>query len=326
MNKKFLITLAMFALMACSGEDPVYWYDAGSSDGSTAGNIPYYPEKPSENDNNQELPTDGYTPNGYSLVWSDEFDSQARLYSEWYFEEGGSGWGNQELQYYCENGVYEPTGQQTASVSDGTLKIKAYKIKASSKSDNREYISARMNTNKGWQYGYIEMRARLPMTLGCWPAFWMLPTDGPFYVLDESGWGGEIDMMEYVPNDGIKTLYFSAHCHDATRAAGRETGYVDPETGIKYSYCQTTQLDTPNNWHCYGLEWTKDYIRGYLDGVEYFYAPNPRPGEVYQYSWPFDQKFYIKLNLAIGGTWGGEVAANFTEETYEIDWVRVYQK
>lgn len=323
----FFATLAMLALMACSGEDPVYWFDAGSSDGSAAGSIPYYPEKPSENAGDQEKPLEGgYTPEGYSLVWSDEFDNQAQLYSKWNFEKGGTGWGNQELQYYCPNGVYEPTGQQTASVSNGTLKITAYKITPSSKSDNCEYISTRMNTKEGWQYGYIEMRARLPMTRGCWPAFWMLPTDGPYDVMHETGWGGEIDIMEYVPNDGEKTIYFSAHCHDATRVAGRDTGYIDPETGIKYGYCQTTQLDTPNNWHCYGMEWTADYIRGYVDGKEYFYAPNPRPGQVYQYSWPFDQKFYLKLNLAIGGSWGGKVAAGFKEETYEIDWVRVYQK
>jgi beta-glucanase (GH16 family) len=105
-----------------------------------------------------------------------------------------------------------------------------------------------------------------------------------------------------------------------------DTGYLDPTTGKKYSYSQHKDIDNPGDWHCYGMEWTSDYIRGYIDGVEYFYAPNPNPGKVYQYSWPFDQKFYIKLNLAIGGDWGGEVAAGFTEATYEIDWVRVYQK
>lgn len=326
MKNRFFSAIALLALMACSGEDPVYWFDAGSSEGTAGTGALYYPEKPSDSDEEQQEPLDGYVPEGYSLVWNDEFDSQAAMTNRWTFEKGGSGWGNQELQYYCAKGVYEPTGQQTAFVSDGTLKIKAYKITPSASSDNREYISTRMNTKDSWMHGYIEMKARLPMTRGCWPAFWMLPSEGPYDVMDKSGWGGEIDIMEYVPNDGVNTLYFSAHCHDVTRVAGRDTGYIDPETGLKYSYCQTTDLMTPNNWHCYGLEWTHEYIKGYLDGVEYFYAPNPKPDEVYPFSWPFDQKFYLKLNLAIGGSWGGQVAPGFKEETYEIDWVRVYQK
>ena len=100
----FFTTLAMIALMACSGEDPVYWYDAGSSEGTTGG-VPYYPEKPSENEGNQGGSTDngdqggaddgtqeeltgGYTPEGYTLVWNDEFDSSSKLSSKWNFEIG----------------------------------------------------------------------------------------------------------------------------------------------------------------------------------------------------------------------------------------------
>ena len=268
----------------------------------------------------------GYTPTGYSLVWNDEFDNSNSLSNKWYFEYGGSGWGNNELQYYCANGVYTPTGQQTALVSDGTLKIKAYKISPSASSDNCSYISTRMNTNASWQYGYIEMRAKLPLTPGCWPAFWMLLQNGPSYVRDESGTGGEIDMLEYVPGEDANTIHFSAHSYNATREAGVNTGYVDPVTGVKYPYSDNTSIVGAGNWHCYGMEWTHEYIRGYLDGVEYFYAPNPTPNVSDPATWPFDQRYYIKLNLAIGGSWGGTPAANFTEETYEIDWVRVYQK
>lgn len=326
MKRLLFAALSMLALMACSGEDPVYWFEAGSSNGAAGSQIPYYPEKPSNQGNDIEKPADGYAPQGYSLVWSDEFDSQARLYSNWSFEKGGTGWGNQELQYYCDGGVYTPTGQQTAQVSDGTLKIKAYKIVPSASSSNCEFISARMNSKQGWEHGYIEMKARLPMTRGCWSAFWMLPLEGPFNVQDPSGWGGEIDIMEFVPGDTSKKIYFSAHSHNATPAAGKDTGYTDPVTNTLYSYCQAGNVPLANNWHCYGMEWTHEYIKGYVDGKQYFYAPNPDPDSVDQYAWPFDQKFYLKLNLAIGGSWGGTPAGNFTEDTYEIDWVRVYQK
>lgn len=322
--KRLLYTaFSVLAISACSGVDPVYWYDAGSTGGAAGSNIPYYPEKPSET---PEQPTDGYVPDGYALVWNDEFDSQAKLLSEWSFEKGGSGWGNDELQYYCANGVYAPTGQQTAYVSNGTLKIKAYKITPSASSDNREFISSRMNTKQGWEHGYVEMRARLPMTKGCWSAFWMLPLEGPFDVRDESGWGGEIDLLEYVPGDDPKTVYFSAHSYNATAAAGKNSVYTDPVDHSTHSYCQRTKVNLPNNWHCYGMEWTHEYIRGFIDGVEYCYFPNPYPDDTNQFYWPFDQKFYLKLNLAIGGSWGGTPASNFTEDTYEVDWVRVYQK
>ena len=320
-----LIALGIAALAACSGTDPVYWFDPESSDAGAGSNVPYYPAKPSEG--GQEVdPTDGFTPAGYHLVWNDEFDSQVKLYTNWYFEQGGTGWGNQELQYYCPGGVYDPTGQQTAFVSDGTLKIKAYKITPSYQSDNCEYISTRMNTKEGWEHGYIEMRAKLPTVKGCWPAFWMLLVDGPYWVRDPSGTGAEIDIMEYVPGDNPNRVWFSAHSYNATGEAGSITGYVDPATGIKHSYSDYAKVSDAGAWHCYGMEWTHEYIRGYFDGEEYFYAPNPTPKAEDMATWPFDQKFNLKLNLAIGGSWGGTPASNFTEATYEIDWVRVYQK
>lgn len=324
MKRLVIILSGIFVLTACSGKDPVYWFDAGSTAGGAGSNVPYYPAKPS--DDTPVDPTGGYTPAGYHLVWSDEFDSQVKLYSNWHFESGGTGWGNQELQYYCGGGIYEPTGQQTALVSDGTLKIKAYKIAPSYASDNREYISTRMNTNEGWQHGYIEMRAKLPTVRGCWPAFWMLLTDGPSYVRDPSQTGAEIDVMEYVPGDNPNRVWFSAHSYNATGEAGSNTGYVDPATGIKHPYSDYAKVSSPQDWHCYGMEWTHEYIRAYFDGEEYFYAPNPVPNTVDLATWPFDQRFNLKLNLAIGGTWGGTPAADFKEATYEIDWVRVYQK
>ena len=326
MKNLFLFAIGMAVLASCSGKDPVYWFEAESPDGGTGSNIPYYPAKPSGGGDAPEEPKDGYAPAGYRLVWSDEFDSQVRLFSNWSFESGGTGWGNKELQYYCPGGVYNPTGQQTAQVSDGTLKIKAYKITPSVSSNNCSFISTRMNTKDSWQHGYIEMRARLPLTQGCWPAFWMLLADGPSYVRDASRTGAEIDMLEFVPGEDPRIIYFSAHSYNATPEAGTSTGYRDPATGTKYSYCQSRRISDPDGWHCYGMEWTHEYIRGYFDGEEYFYVPNPTPDATDLATWPFDQLFYIKLNLAIGGSWGGTPDPDFTEATYEIDWVRVHQK
>lgn len=317
-----ILALGILSLAACSGKDPVYWFEQEQTAGGAGSNVPYYPAKPT--DGGGTAPTDGFAPEGYNLVWSDEFDSPVGLYSNWTFEQGGTGWGNKELQYYCPGGVYEPTGQQTASVSDGTLKIKAYKIAPSRQSDNCEYISARMNTKESWQYGYIEMRARMPLTKGSWPAFWMLLKDGPSYVRDESRTGAEIDILEFVPGDDPNMIYFSGHSYNATPEAGTETGYVDPATGRKYSYCQYKSIPDPGNWHCYGMEWTHNYIRGFCDGEEYFYIPNPTPDVADPATWPFDQRFYLKLNLAVGGSWGGTPDPNFREETFEVDWVRVY--
>lgn len=329
-----LLFLGNVALTACSGKDPVYWFYPEAGDGAAGSNVPYYPEKPGGGGGSHTDPTDGYVPGGYTLAWSDEFSSVAQLYSDWHFEQGGTGWGNNELQYYCPAGEFTPTGQKTAEISaDGTLKITAYKIADQYKSytNGKSYISTRMNTNRSWMHGYIEMRAKLPLSKGMWPAFWMLLPDGPYWVLDPSKKGAEIDIMEYVvnpPENELDMVYFSAHSYNATPegADGRNSGYVDPVTHVKYKYCQWTKISHPEEWHCYGMEWTHDYIKGFLDGVEYFHVPNPKPDEEDFATWPFDQKFNLKLNLAVGGSWGGNPASTFTQDSFEIDWVRVYQK
>ena len=270
---------------------------------------------------------------GWNYIWGEEFKGSKLNTSAWNYATGYYinddlntwGWGNAELEYYTED-------EKNVAVKDGSLNLTAYEEQKTfpeiDPNRTAQYSSGKITSNDKFtvKYGRIDFRAKLPKGQGVWPALWMLPLDGAFNVMDASGWGGEIDIMEYVPNDNPNRIYFSAHCHDATRAAGKNTGYVDPKTGKKYSYCQFGSISTPGDWHCYGMEWTAEYIRGYIDGKEFFYAPNPRPKEVYQFTWPFNQKFYLKLNLAIGGDWGGEVDANFTHATYEIDWVRVYQK
>ena len=327
MKKIFALT-ALLSLFACTAKDPVYWFNPGTSDNNPSSHIPYYPGKPGGG--NAGNLTGGYAPAGYNLVWHDEFNS-SNLYSNWEFEEGGHGWGNEEIQYYCPGGFWQNTQQRTAYASDGTLKITAYKLpRAIVDGDNTcDYISARMNTKASWTHGYIEMRAKLPLAGGCWSAFWMLLKDGPSYVMNTPEPGAEIDIMEHVPNDDPGKIYFSAHSYNATQAAthngGKQSGYVHPVSGKKYSYCQWNTVEDAGAWHVYGMEWNHLYIKGFIDGVPYFYVPNPTPDRTDLFTWPFDQAFYLKLNLAIGGSWGGTPAAGADGATYEIDWVRVYQ-
>lgn len=277
-----------------------------------------------------------FPPAGYGSDpdWEDDFDGSS-ISSKWRFERGGD-WGadgEKELQYYCADGVFTPTQQQTAFVSGGTLKIKAYKITPKRQYKRQlgdynynEFISARMNTTESWTYGYYEMKAKMPTTAGCWPAFWMLVKGGNPDVTDPNApRSGEIDIMEYVPNDQFNQVFFSAHSF-AVNSSNPDSCYVSSETSEPYSYCQSGYVANPGEWHTYSMMWTHDYIQGFCDGVEYFYLPNPTPDETNLDIWPFDMNYYIKLNLAIGGGWGGAPDPNFTSATYEIDYVRVYQK
>ena len=278
----------------------------------------------------ESQPTDGYPPAGYSLVWSDEFTDGEDLSDNWTFETGGSGWGNGERQYYCADGI-APSGVRTAEIVDGVLHITARKVSPSADTDNCSYVSARLSTRNKWKYGYMEMRAQLPTEAGTWSAFWMLPDKSkyPAWVRDESMKGGELDIMEYVPNDNPDEYYFSAHSYNATPEAGGNSGYDDPQTHAHYAYYGSTAITHPDTqWHCFGMEWTHTYVKAFLDGVQFYYAPNPSPdyaNPVANPDWGFDKEFYIKLNLAMGGSWGGTIPSGFTTASYKIDWIRVYQ-
>jgi beta-glucanase (GH16 family) len=239
-------------------------------------------------------------PDGYSLVWNDEFNTSQRLpdTDEWWFETGSSGWGNNEIQNYV-SGAYG--GDTTALVCEGTLKIIARKR-------GEEVLSARINTSRSWLYGYFEARLKLPQGRGTWPAFWMLPE----HFVTSPG-DGEIDIMEevgYHPD----WVSFSIHCNAYTAATGR------PES--KEIFVPTAETD----FHIYAAEWTPDFIKGYVDQELYFEFPNDGKGS--KDTWPFNQAFYLKLNLAWGGSWGGieGVDESCLPATYEIDYVRVFQR
>ena len=237
-------------------------------------------------------------PDGYKLVWNDEFNEGTEPGADWWYETGGDGWGNNELQTYVSG--KEGTNQLSV-VKDGILSIIAKKI-------NGKVYSIRMNTNNSWKYGYFEARLQLPVGKGTWPAFWMMPKNGTSWPGD-----GEIDIMEevgYRPNYVSSAIHCNAYNHIKKTEKTQET------------LISTAQTE----FHIYALEWTEDYIRTYVDGKELFYFANDQKGN--KDTWPFNSAFYIKLNLAWGGNWGGAqgIDESALPATYKIDYVRVFQK
>ncbi len=257
-------------------------------------------------DNAQYVMPDISGLNGYTLVWHDEFNDahsqsgKAALpnTSRWWYETGNGGWGNNEIQNY----ISAVSGtDSTAFISNGSLKIKAMK-------SGSQVLSARMNTTVSWTYGYFEARLKLPKGKGTWPAFWMMPKNFKAWPDD-----GEIDIMEEVGyNPGWVSS--SIHCKAYYHSIGTQ------KTAAKY--ISTAESE----YHVYGLEWTADYIKGYIDGVSYFEFKNDGAGNYN--TWPFYNPFYLKLNLAWGGDWGGSQGVDESKlpATYEIDYVRVFQK
>ncbi len=241
-------------------------------------------------------------PEGYKLVWHDEFDGES-LSADWTYEIWDKGRVNNELQYYRKA---EIDGKKTVEVADDILKINCFKG-----SDGNVY-SGRINAkvNEGWQYGYIEARIQLPKGKGTWPAFWMMPVNVDW---ENEGWPkcGEIDIMEEVganPNYVSSSLHAEGHVHTNGNQVTHEMLCSGAEDGF----------------HTYAIEWTKEQIVTYVDGkVQLKYASD---GTVKNY--PYDKPFYIILNLAWGGTWGGYkgIDESALPTTLQVDYVRVFQK
>ncbi|MGQ1889824.1 family 16 glycosylhydrolase [Thermophagus sp. OGC60D27] len=232
------------------------------------------------------------------LVFSDEFDYQGVPKSDyWNYETGGGGWGNNELQTYTNS-------LENSYVSNGTLKIHARK------SPSGAWTSARLVTagKASWKYGTIEVRAKLPQGVGTWPAIWMMPQNSVY-----GGWpnSGEIDIMEHVGYD-LGMIHGSIHTEAYNHILGtQKTGSIEVE-------------DAHLQFHTYSIQWTPEKITWFVDGVEFFSFSNPH---ISYKEWPFDQPFFLILNIAIGGNWGGAqgIDPDLTEAVMEIDYVRVYQ-
>jgi beta-glucanase (GH16 family) len=233
-------------------------------------------------------------------VWGDEFNYNGLPdSSKWNYDVGGHGWGNQELQFY--------TGRRSenARVENGHLIIEARKEKW----EGKDYTSARLiSKGKGdWKYGRIEVKARIPKGLGTWPAIWMLASTKPFKWPED----GEIDIMEHVGyNQGF--VHGSVH----TKKYHHSIGTQKTDTiFIK---------DCSENFHVYSVEWNAEKVDVAVDGKVFFSFPNEHSGYL---AWPFDNKMYLLLNVAVGGAWGG--AKGLDPSVYpvrmEVDYVRVYQ-
>lgn len=224
-----------------------------------------------------------------TLVWSDEFDTPgAPDTNKWTYDLGAGGWGNQELQTYTDNA-------ENVIVQDGLLKITA-------KANGSGYTSARLKSEnlQEFTYGRVEVRAKLPAAQGTWPAIWMLGAN-----FDTVGWPncGEIDIMEQTGQDKAKT---SAALHFPGNSAGNAIT------------SETSNTTATTEFHNYSVEWTATTIKFLVDDTLFLSFANT-PDSV------FNADFFMILNVAMGGTLGGTIAPSFTEDTMEIDYVRIYQ-
>ncbi len=246
----------------------------------------------------------------YQLVWEDNFDGEKLNLDDWNFEYHEPGWVNAELQAYVDS-------EKNTYVKDGMLYIQAIKEIIDGKP---YYTSGRINTQKkhDFQYGRFEVRAKVPSGKGFLPAFWMMPTDESFY----GQWPkcGEIDIME-VHGSALDTSYGTLH-------------FGEPHTQKQGSY---TLPDGQENFgeafHVFACEWDPGEFRFYVDDhlfytVNDWFTKKPGFGEV-AYPAPYDQPFYLILNLAVGGSWVGypdEDAVFGDNAQFVIDYVRAYQK
>ena len=251
---------------------------------------------------------------GYQLVWNDEFNYEGAPSDEkWHLQyipiiDGG--WANDEKQHYTKR-------RDNSFVSDGTLKIVAKKELYAYEGVNRAYTSARLNSKFDMRYGRIDVRAKLPVSKGTWPAIWTLGTNigevGNYYGTSEGnvGWPecGEIDIME---QDGTnkQLLYGTFHWADN---GGQQASY-----GLIKDTSSLNISDLNSEFHLYSLIWTSASLKIYVDNFLVSSIENTA-------SVPFDNPHYLLLNVAMGGTLGGVVPGTFEEDKMEIDYVRFYQ-
>jgi len=227
------------------------------------------------------------------LLWAEEFEGTTLDLSQWNYKLGNGcpdlcGWGNNEPQFY---------NKENTQVSNGTLKITA-SLK------DTIYSSSRLTTEEKFEfkYGRVETRVKLPKGQGLWPAVWMLGSN-----IKEVGWPkcGEIDIVEWIGRDP-DSLFTSLH----TQSSHGNTINT-----------HKSHLKNNTKWHTYTCDWKPDSITFYLDDIEvYSYAPTTKNEDTY----PFTQPFYLLVNMAVGGNFGGEIDDSVFPQILEVDYIRVY--
>jgi len=265
---------------------------------------------------NQSTSTAEVAPAEWVPVWSQEFNEPVGTAPDsniWTHELGDGalndvvGWGNSELQYYTNS------TDNASTDGAGNLKITLRQVDTANSDlvchyGMCEYTSARLiSANKAeFAYGRVEARVQVPSGAGLWPAFWMLGTN-----IGTVGWptSGEIDIMEYVgriPNEVFGTI------HGPGYSGGNGFGNT-------YDLGESVA----NTYHTFAVEWSPDEIHWFVDGINYH---NATPADVAPNQWVFNQPFYVILNLAIGGNFGGDVDPTLTyPKEMLVDYVRVYQ-
>ena len=232
-------------------------------------------------------PKDQFT----NLIWSDEFDEPGTLDSSKWVHEVGDSWYNNEVQSYTSR-------LENSKVEDGKLKIIAKKESY----NGNNYTSARIisNTKMDFTYGRVDIKAKVPGTKGTWPALWLL---GSNFRTVEWPKCGEMDILEAAQSNNFK-VQSTVHHPD---------NYGEGDTNITNEYTDITE-----NFHIYSLVWTKQALTFYVDDKPHHIVGN-------SCALPFNWNQFIILNVAMGGTMGGEIASNFVSDSMEIEYVRIYQ-
>ena len=254
-------------------------------------------------------PEDGDAPEieGYQLLWHDEFNGTEMNQDRWNYEPHEPGWTNEELQEYT-------TSTDNVFVRDGKLVLKAIKTEK----DGKAYYTSGKVTGQNktdFTYGKVVVSAKVPEGQGLWPAIWMMPKEQDYY--GEWPKCGEIDIME-VLGSNVSTAYGTLH-------------YGEPHGETQGTYV-LKDTDYSQDFHEFSVEWEPGEFRWYIDGELYHTANDwftaVKGEEEKPYPAPFDQPFFVQLNLAVGGTWPGDPdeTTDFDKAEFEIDYVRVYQK
>ena len=238
----------------------------------------------------------GILKNDYTLVWSEMFPNEKLDTTKWNIELRDPGWVNNELQAYTNK-------KDNIYINNNNLVIQGIKERYG----EANYTSGRINTNEkfSWKYGRFEIRAKIPKVKGVWPAIWLLSE-----TVFTEGWPkcGEIDIMEHINNEEI--IYGTIHSE-------------------RYNHMSNTQIggnvsleDLDTKFYTFGLEWNSESLIWFVNDEEYYRIDKK---DYFEKEWPFDKKYFLIINQAIGGFWPGDPDNNFITTEYIIDWIKIYQ-